>query len=57
MLTTEIEASRYPLSPRIAMLKGIRAKLRGEEARSRTGTDERYAGGGRPVNGEFIFGR
>ena len=31
MLTTEIEASRYPLSPRAEMLKRIRAKLRGEE--------------------------
>jgi hypothetical protein len=31
MLTTEIEASRYPLSPRIVMLKRIRAKLRGDE--------------------------
>ena len=31
LVTTEIEASRYPLSPRIVMLKRIRAKLRGEE--------------------------
>jgi hypothetical protein len=31
LLTTEIEASRYPLSPRIVLLKGIRAKLGGEE--------------------------
>jgi hypothetical protein len=28
VLTTEIEASRYPLSPRIVMLKRIRARLR-----------------------------
>jgi hypothetical protein len=28
MLTVEIEASKYPLSPRIEMLKRIRAKLR-----------------------------
>ena len=31
LLTTEIKASRYPLSPRITLLKGIRTKLRGEE--------------------------
>ena len=31
MLTTEIEASRYPLSARIVMLKRIRVKLRGED--------------------------
>jgi hypothetical protein len=31
MLTVEIEASKYPLSPRIEALKRIRAKLRGEE--------------------------
>jgi hypothetical protein len=30
MLTVEIEASKYPLSPRIEQLKAIRAKLRGE---------------------------
>jgi len=28
MLTVEIEASKYPLSPRIELLKRIRAKLR-----------------------------
>jgi hypothetical protein len=32
MLTTEIEASRCPLSPRITVLKEIREKLRGEES-------------------------
>jgi hypothetical protein len=32
MLTSEIEASRFPLSPRIVMLKRIRAKLRGEQS-------------------------
>src|SRR5690242_9068754 len=35
MLTDEIAVSRYPLSPRIEMLKRVRAKLRGEEARGR----------------------
>jgi hypothetical protein len=32
MLTTEIEANRCPLSPRIVMLTRIKAKLRGEES-------------------------
>jgi hypothetical protein len=32
LLTIEIEASKYPLSPRIGELKRIRAKLRGEAA-------------------------
>jgi hypothetical protein len=31
MLTVEIEASKFPLSPRIERLKAMRAKLRGEE--------------------------
>ena len=31
LLTVEIEGSRYPLSPRIVMLKRITAKLRGKE--------------------------
>ena len=31
MLTTEIESSKFPLSPRIEALKRIRAKLRGED--------------------------
>jgi hypothetical protein len=31
MLTVEIEASKFPLSARIEMLKRIRATLRGEE--------------------------
>jgi hypothetical protein len=30
MLTVEIEASKFPLSPRIEQLKAIRAKLKGE---------------------------
>jgi len=30
-LTVEIEASKFPLSPRIERLKRIRAKVRGEE--------------------------
>jgi hypothetical protein len=30
LLTVEIEASKFPLSPRIESLKRIRAKLRGE---------------------------
>jgi hypothetical protein len=32
LLTVEIEASKFPLSPRIHQLKAIRAKLRGEES-------------------------
>jgi hypothetical protein len=32
LLTIEIEASKFPLSPRIEQLKRIRAKLRGEPA-------------------------
>jgi hypothetical protein len=32
LLTVEIEASKFPLSPRMEMLKRIRAKLRGEAA-------------------------
>jgi hypothetical protein len=31
ILTVEIEASKYPLSPRIEQIKRIRTKLRGEE--------------------------
>jgi hypothetical protein len=31
LLIIEIEASKFPLSPRIEQLKRIRAKLRGEE--------------------------
>jgi hypothetical protein len=31
LLTVEIEASKFPLSPRIELLKRVRAKLRGEE--------------------------
>ncbi len=31
LLTVEIEASKFPLSPRIEQLKRIRAKLRGDE--------------------------
>ena len=30
LLTVEIEASKFPLSPRVQQLKRIRAKLRGE---------------------------
>jgi hypothetical protein len=30
LLAVEIEASKFPLSPRIVALKAIRAKLRGE---------------------------
>ena len=30
VLTVEIEASEFPLSPRIVALKGIRTKLKGE---------------------------
>jgi hypothetical protein len=30
VLMVEIQSSKYPLSPRIVMLKRIRAKLRGE---------------------------
>lgn len=33
LLTVEIEASKFPLSPRIHALKRIRAKLRGEGPR------------------------
>jgi hypothetical protein len=31
LLTVEIEASKFPLSPRIELLKRVRAKLRGDE--------------------------
>ncbi len=31
LITVEIEASKFPLSPRIEALKRVRAKLRGEE--------------------------
>jgi len=35
LLTVEIEGSKFPLSPRIEVLKRIRAKLRGEEPEPR----------------------
>jgi hypothetical protein len=33
LLTNTIDADRYPLSPRIQLLKGILAKIRPESAR------------------------
>jgi hypothetical protein len=33
LLTTTIDADRYPLSPRIQLLKGMLAKIRPEPAR------------------------
>jgi hypothetical protein len=45
MLATEIEATRFPLSPRIVMLKRIRAKLRGKEPAPREPPRPRRARG------------
>jgi hypothetical protein len=45
MLATEIEATRFPLSPRIVMLKRIRAKLRGKEPAPREPPRRRRARG------------
>jgi hypothetical protein len=50
LLTVEIEASKFPLSPRMEMLKRIRAKLRGEEPAAPTALSNRNRQ--RPITGE-----
>ena len=42
LLTNTIDADRYPLSPRIQLLKGILAKIRPESAREPLPEPKRY---------------
>ena len=42
LLTNTIDADRYPLSPRIRLLKGILAKIRPESAREPLPPLKRY---------------